>query len=309
MRKKTKFLRAVQSMAIIAFIAIIGLYTFGCEPEEENQPVPFLARQVSAGRGHTAAIKTDGSLWAWGDNGNGQLGDGTITTYEYQSNGVNGEYIVDNNNKNTPTRIGTETNWASVSAGYEHTMAIKTDGSLWAWGRNDCGQLGDGSFTDRSTPTRIGIETNWASVSAGSDYTIAIKTDGSLWAWSRNNRWQLADDTITNRSAPAQIGAETNWASVSAEGDRSIAIKKDGSLWAWSYGYNYTTLQNVPTRIGTETNWASVYDGGDYTMAIKKDASLWAWGSNYYGQLGDGTGGEKNNRHDKRTPTQIFMKE
>ena len=237
---------------------------------------------VSAGRGHRMAIKTDGSLWAWGDNFFGQRGDGTGDNF-----------------KTTPVRIGSETNWASVSAGGLYTVAIKTDGSLWAWGNNSYGQLGDGTSDNfKTTPVRIGSETNWATVSAGVAHTVAIKTDGSLWAWGNNYRGQLGDGTggyDQQKDTPVRIGSETNWASVSAGYEHTVAIKTDGSLWAW--GDNYSgqlgngtisyNLKTTPVRIGSETNWATVSAGMFHTVAIKTDSSLWAWGSG--GLLGDGT--------------------
>ena len=262
---------------------------------------------VSAGTDYTMAIKTDGSLWAWGRNHYGQLGDGT----------GGGGYEDNSGNKNTPTRIGTETTWASVSASYEYTVAIKTDGSLWAWGSGS--QLGDSTGEDKNTPTQIGTETNWASVSAGYEHTVAIKTDGSLWAWG-----MFIINSSTSRQGnytPTRIGTETNWASVSAGYFHTMAIKTDGSLWAWGANWDGqlgdgtggggrnddSGNKNTLTRIGTETNWASVSASYEHTVAIKTDGSLWAWGRNYYGQLGDGTGGGgyEDNSGNKNIPTRI----
>jgi uncharacterized repeat protein (TIGR02543 family) len=195
--------------------------------------------------------------------------------------------------------------WTSVSTGYGYTVSIKTNGSLWAWGFNEDGQLGDGTTTNRNSPVRIGTATNWASVSVGDDHTAAIRTDGSLWVWGMNNFGQLGDGTTTNRNTPVQIGTATNWASVSAGREHTIAIRTDGSLWAWGsnrigqLGDGTTTSRNTPVQIGTATNWASVSAGGLHTVALRTDGSLWAWGFNSWSQLGDST------RTDRITPTLI----
>jgi len=301
----------------------------------EDEGIPFLAHQVSAGANHTVAIKTDGSLWAWGDNRYGQLGDGTWSSIGETINsptrvgtdnnwasisaGFNnrtvaiktdgslwawGANLVGSGSIATPTRVGTDNNWASVSTGSNHTVAMKTDGSLWAWGDNSFGQLGLGDTTYRNTPTRVGTDNNWASVFARWNSTFAMKTDGSLWAWGSNSSGQLGLGDTTDRNTPTRVGTDNNWASISA----GRAIKTDGSLWAWGHnGYSQlglgdTTDRNTPTRVGTDSNWEIVFAGGSYTMAIKTDGSLWAWGGNNSGELGlgDSSGGEY-------VPTQVFV--
>jgi alpha-tubulin suppressor-like RCC1 family protein len=240
---------------------------------------------VSAGiTFHTAGIKTDGTLWTWGRNDSGQLGDGTRT------------------NRSSPgTTAGGGTNWSSVSGGDNHTAAIKTDGTLWTWGFNNCGKLGDGTITNRSSPgTTAGGGTNWSNVSGGYSHTAAVKTDGTLWTWGCNLSGQLGDSTITNRSGPGTTaGGGTNWSSVSAGLCVTAGIKTDGTLWTWGaaspfgpgqLGDGTATARSSPgTTAGGGTTWSSVSVALYHTAGIKTDGTLWTWGGNDSGRLGDGT--------------------
>ena len=134
----------------------------------------------------------------------------------------------------------------SVSAGYDHTVALKSDGTLWTWGSNYYGQLGDGTTTDMHSPERIGTDINWASVSAGSYYTVALKSDGTLWAWGSNYYGQLGDGTATDKHSPERIGTDNNWVSVSARGRHlSCEIRRHAvglgfqSLWSVRRRHDY----------------------------------------------------------------------
>ena len=231
---------------------------------------------VSAGGLHTVGIKIDGTVWAWGGNDVGQLGNGMAWF----------EYI------NSPLRLETTMDWAAVSVGGSHTMAITTNDELWAWGSNVNGQLGDGTggvcccdggIPYRNSPVRIGTATNWATVSAGDSHTVAITTNGELWAWGSSVDGQLGDGGIPYRNSPVRIGTATNWATVSAGGNHTVAITTNGELWS----LGSTDL----VRIGTATNWSSVSMSHGHTVAVTTNGELWAWGRNQYGQLGDGTGG------------------
>lgn len=131
-------------------------------------------QRVVAGTLHNVALKTDGTLWAWGSNFYGQVGDGTGA-----------------NRLMPPAQIGGNATWQSISAGWQHSAAIRTDGSLWAWGSNTFGQVGDGSLIQRNAPVQIGPATGWRSVSAGNASTLAIRADGTLWGWGYNRNNEL----------------------------------------------------------------------------------------------------------------------
>lgn len=185
--------------------------------------------------------------------------------------------------------------WKTVSAGIFHSLGIKTDGTLWAWGKNNDNQLGDGTNINRNNPVQIGTATDWKKVFASEKYSVAIKTDGSLWAWGNNLFGYLGDGTTTNRTIPTKIGTATDWEDIAVGEGHNLGLKSNGSLWAWGInldgelGDGTNTNKLIPTQIGTATNWKSIAAGSSYSMAIKTDGTLWAWGYNGHGQLGDGT--------------------
>ena len=296
-------------------------------------------QSIAAGREHTIALKLDGTLWSWGNNSMGQLGNGTFidnytptqfgsaTNWKSIAAGGHSSFAIKadgtlwawgNNefpgmlgdgtwiNKNTPIQIGTDTNWQSVDSGYSHTVAIKKDGTLWAWGDNYNGQCGDGTTISISTPKQIGIESNWKSVIGGGGHTVAIKTNGTLWSWGGNSVGQLGDGTIIDKAIPTQIGLGTNWQSIAVGVNYNVAIKIDKTLWTWGQntegqlGDNTIVNKKSPIQVGIDTNWGeSLAAGNGATFGIKSDGTLWAWGSNYTQQLGDGT------TFNKYTPTLI----
>ncbi len=185
--------------------------------------------------------------------------------------------------------------WHVISGGDYHTLALKTDGGLWAWGYNTTGQLGDGTTTQRTSPVPVAAGAHWRAVSGGSMHSLAIRSDGSLWAWGYNTYGQLGDGTTANRYQPVQASGAATWSAVAAGGFHTVALRPDGSLWAWGnnwYGQlgNGTTVNsNVPVRVGSDGDWRAAAAGYYHTLALKTDGTLWAWGRNAFGQLGDGT--------------------
>lgn len=243
----------------------------------------------SSGGSHTLALRSDGTLWAWGQNSYGQLGFGAANTYDQYS----------------PEQVGNDTAWIAMSAGSEHSLGLKVNGSLWAWGHNDHGQLGQGNHTDYNVPTRIGTDSTWTDMTGGRAFNLALKANGTLWAWGANANGQLGTGNTTEQSSPVQVGAGSTWLAISAGDSFSIAQKADGTLWAWGYnnhgqlGQGNNTEQHSPVQVGNDTSWTHAAAGNAHVLAIKSNGTLWAWGANDHGQLGQG------NTSDLSTATQI----
>ena len=230
-----------------------------------------LSSQISCGVG----IKTDNTLWGWGNNNQGMLGLGNTTQYS------------------SPVQVGALTNWSSASVGVAHIIAIKTDGTLWTCGYNVYGTLGQGDVISRSSPVQVGALTTWSKVSAGEYHSLAIKTDGTLWSWGLNRDGQLGQNDIVHRSSPVQVGALTTWSKVGSGHTHSLAVKTDGTLWSWGFndygqlGQGDIVHRSTPVQVGALTNWSTVSKTiGSISMAIKTDGTLWSLGFNTYGTLG-----------------------
>jgi alpha-tubulin suppressor-like RCC1 family protein len=236
---------------------------------------------VYAGSYSSLAIKTNGTLWSWGQNSYGRLGLGNTTDYS------------------SPKQVGALTTWASISAGSGYwTAAIKTDGTLWSWGRPSFGVLGLGNTTAYSSPKQVGTLTTWLRVSGGSYHSIALKTDGTLWTWGRNAYGNLGIGNTTDYSSPKQVGAGTTWASIAGGSAHNIAIKTDGTMWSWGdnsntgagrLGLGDQERRSSPVQIGALTNWLKISAGRYHNLAIKTNGTLWSWGRNAYGEVGNGT--------------------
>ena len=233
---------------------------------------------ISTGDGVGAAIKTNGSLWIWGYNPSAALGLGDTVS------------------RSSPVQIGALTNWSQITSGNtQGTYAIKTDGTLWSWGKGAFGRLGLGNTTYYSSPKQVGSLTNWLSVSAGEYYAAAIATSGELYTWGINTSGQLGLNNTTAKSSPTQVGSLTTWSKVSAAYNSCLAVKTDGTLWAWGsnanavLGLGDTENQSSPKQVGALTNWLNVSASYTFCVAIKTDGSIWSWGQNTQGALGDNT--------------------
>ena len=228
----------------------------------------------------------NGSLWTWGEQDLGWpvLG---ITNLDHTT---------------ALRRIGTGTDWVDLAAGGGHNLAVKSDGTLWAWGENIRGQLGDGTKITRPVPVQCVPGNDWKQVAAGGAHSVALKRDGTLWAWGNNWGGQLGTDATNDTATPVQIGVGSNWIKVWADGIENVGLQSDGSLWFWGYQYRWFndkgTSFHVPTRVSPDTDWVDVSLGDFRAFAIKSNGTLWTWGTDadIY------TGGDKT-RND--TPVQV----
>ena len=298
-------------------------------------------KQVSSGAftGAAAAIKTDGTLWTWGSGSSGGLGngvttgsistpittfaggtnwrqvssppsntymaaiktDGTLWTWGFGFFGLLGNNV--SGDRSTPiTTFAGGTNWKQVACGGEGSAAVKTDGTLWTWGKPSNGLLGNGrtAFSPQAmTPiTTFAGGTNWKQVSCGSSHMAAVKTDGTLWVWGAAGYGKLGNGVTTGTiSTPVTTFAGgTNWKQVDCRSSiHMAAIKTDGTLWTWGNGTNgclgnAVITGNISTPVTTfagGTNWKQVAGGSVCTLAIKTDGTLWTWGYGGNGRLGN----------------------
>ena len=239
----------------------------------------------------TVAIKTDGTMWAWGGNGQGELGQNEAGT----------------DHRSSPVQVP-GTTWKDVSNGADWVLATKTDGTAWSWGNNSHGYLGLNNKTEKSSPTQI-PGTTWAFMAAGRPFnSMGVKTDGTLWTWGLGNNGALAQNSQTGYSSPRQVPG-TTWDSshpnkLSAGFYRGFAMKTDGTVWAWGYqgggelGQNDNIRYSSPVQI-PGTTWESIDNMYNVTLGLKTDGTLWSWGSSTNGELG------QNNVVQYSSPVQI----
>lgn len=257
--------------------------------DDSNVPVTAIGLggviAVSAGgdqlEAHSMALKADGTVWCWGSNLYGALGNGTSGA---------------NNSTKVPIQTLLLTNVQAVSAGGWHSVALKQDGTVWCWGWNADGQLGDNTNTDRTIPTQVPNLNDVKQIAAGTYHTLALKNDGSVWAWGDNLYGQLGDATTTDRNVPVQVQGLSNVVHIAAGRFYSLAIKSDGTVWAWGQnlygqlGDGTTTDRSTPVQVPNFTGATSLAAcGAFHSIVVKNDGSVWAWGRNTYGNLGDNT--------------------
>ncbi|KMZ41850.1 MULTISPECIES: hypothetical protein [Bacillales] len=175
-------------------------------------------------------------------------------------------------------------NAVSSAAGPEHSLILKSDGTVWAWGANNYGQLGDGTTVQKNVPVQVKGLTKTTRIAAGMNHSVALKADGTVWSWGLNNEGQLGNSTYTNSVTPVQVVGLTDVSEIAAGKYHSLALKKDGSVWIWGA---FGTRDNKPNKVGDLTDIRAISAGGIHNLAVKKDGTVWAWGENSSGQLGN----------------------
>ena len=283
-------------------------------------PKDFTYLQVSAGSFHSLAVGSDGNVYAWGFNGNGRLGDGT-TSYS-QSTPVR----VKTPDRKTYPDLPADFTYLQVSAGSFHSLALGSDGNVYAWGYNYWGQLGDGTGSERHAPVRVKTpdrktypdlpaDFTYLQVSAGSSHSLAVGSDGNAYAWGDNGNGRLGDGTGSERHAPVRVKtpdrktypdlpADFTYLQVSAGSFHSLALGSDGNVYAWGYNYwgqlgdGTSTDRYAPVRVKTpdrstypdlpaDFTYLQVSAGSSHSLAVGSDGNAYAWGYNDSGQLGN----------------------
>ena len=256
----------------------------------DNQAIPVRVGRVqfsavSAGQNHTVALDANGAVWSWGYNAYGMLGLGYYWPWLYAR---------------TPQQIlfaGSIFTARALAAGYDHTLALKQDGTVWAWGHNNAGQLGNGARNDMSSPLQVRGLTGVVAIAAGYESSLALKSDGTVWAWGWNGSGQLGNGTTADSPVPVQVSNLSDVVAISSGYQSNAALKKDGTVWTWGVnaggqlGNGTTASSSVPVQVQNLTNIISVGKASQssHVLAIGSDGTVWGWGRNAMGQLATGS--------------------
>jgi alpha-tubulin suppressor-like RCC1 family protein len=254
--------------------------------EIENSSPTFqsvtISTQNQTGIGTMLAADTSGNLWGWGYS--------TTLLFPLLPSGST---YVHNINRSSPVMLQSGIGFTKLSAGEAHVLAIKSNGTLWAWGRGTSGQLGDNTATTKSSPVQIGTDSDWLHVDASYHTSYAIKSNGTLWGWGGNTSYELGSGTNVNRSSPVQIGSATDWLNVFGAPNVTFAVKTDGTIYSVGagsvgVGTGYYGLQSRSSPVQIGGGYRDIFPNVRYNArrAIKSDGTLWAWGTNTTLQAG-----------------------
>jgi len=227
-------------------------------------------------------------------------GDTTIVISAYDSNGLSASYSMPVNIRPLqPLQCKNDCEYSEtmgmVSAGYNHFLVLKPDGTVWAWGNNSYGQLGIGQFdSGTSSPVMVKNLSNIISLKTGYSFNLALNSTGDVWAWGMNRSGQLGIGNTTTQNLPVKIDTLSNIVSIAVGESHCLALRSDGMVWAWGnnqtgqLGIKNNLSQIVPVQISAIYDIVSIEAGAYYSLALQKDGNVWAWGQNLFGQLGNG---------------------
>ena len=234
--------------------------------------------KIAAGSHHTLALGSSGMVWAWGSNVSGQLGDGGTEVFQQRL-----------------SQVLHLRNVKALAAGGGHSLALKADGTVWSWGSNICGQLGNGTVTDSNIPVQVLGLSNVIAIAAGESHSLALLADGTVRAWGLNTNGQLGNGTLSSvQNTPSLVIGLSNIKDIAGGSGYSLALSNGGRIYAWgdnSYGEVDSSTQNpcvLPVDLGHDS-LASIAAGGYHGLAIKANQKAKAWGFNAGGQLGTGS--------------------
>ncbi len=259
---------------------------------DSNTPVPVGGLSgvtaIAGGGSQSLALKADGTVWAWGNGNEGELGIGSSI---YSSD--------------TPVQVSGLTGVTAIVAGYYHNLVLKNDGTVWAWGYNDSGQLGNGNLYSSSTPAQVSGLSGVTAIAGGGYHSLALKNDGTVWAWGYNYDGELGNGSTTNSSTPVQVSSLSGVTAIAGGAYHSLALKNDGTVWAWGcggfgeLGNGSTSSSSTPVQISGLSGATAIAGGSYHSLALKNDGTVWAWGYNYDGELGNGSNSSSS------TPVQV----
>jgi uncharacterized protein YjdB/subtilisin family serine protease len=252
-----------------------GNYTASSIITVWESQVNFNTIGISGGINHSIALNEDGTVWAWGNNSGGMLGDGT------------------NSKRLTPVQVNTLADIKEVAAGFGHSLVLGENGNVYSWGYGGYGQLGLGNYNyERNYPSQVQNLKGIIQIAADNSQSLALKGDGTVWAWGNNEYGQLGDGTTISRWAPVQVNNLTGVIAIATSSRTSYAIKNDGTVWAWGnngngqIGDGTTTHRLIPVKVKNLGNIIDVDAGEAHVLALKNDGTVWGWGYGGYGQLG-----------------------
>lgn len=240
--------------------------------------------QLAGGGHHSLALKPDGTVWAWGQNDFGQLGNGTAS-----------DSTIPVQVLTVPGKTDNFSGVTAITGGWSYSVALKSDGTVWAWGRNDSGQLGNGTTSDSSVPVQVSNLSGVIAIAGGGFHSLALKTDGTVWSWGRNDFGQLGNGTTSDSTVPVQISNLSGVLAIAGGGFHCLALKSDGTVWAWGrndsgqLGNGTSSSSTVPVQVKNLNNVVAIERGRSHSLAAQSNGTVWGWGDNSYGQLGNGT--------------------